>query len=84
MTGCLPGAWRGIRVEIPTHMRPGCLPFPSVPQVTGDDGDAQELIDTRPQVWDFARGPLPAGLPVRQIQGLPWFLLGVRSQTPWL
>ena len=36
----------------------------------------RELLDKRPHLWRFVRGPLPEGLPVRQL-ALPWTLLSI-------
>ena len=36
-----------------------------------------ELTDRRSKVWRFVRGPLPAGLPVRRLDGVPWTLLAI-------
>lgn len=36
----------------------------------------RELLDKRPHLWWFVRGPLPEGLPARQL-GLPWMLLSI-------
>lgn len=52
--------------------------FTGVVNVAVRNGGAlvSELIDRRPKVWRFVRGPLPGDLPVRQLDA-SWTLLGI-------
>ena len=56
----------------------GSSPPPATPQSksTTTLTLVRELLDKRPHSWRFVRGPLPEGLPVRQL-GLPWTLLSI-------
>lgn len=59
------GKWMVVSVEFQTKC---------IIEVERRDELISTIVDSTPKVWKFATGPLPSGLPVRQVP-TPWWVL---------